>query len=121
MKKIAVVEDNPDNLLLLSAILEDYFEINEYQTGKEALEGITNDVPHLVLLDLSLPGMDGTEVLVKLRTNKITEDIPVIAITAHAMTGDREKYLALGFDEYLTKPILDEEIILESINKLLID
>lgn len=121
MKKIAVVEDNPDNLLLLSAILEDYFEINEYQTGKEALEGITNNVPHLVLLDLSLPGMDGTEVLVKLRRNKITEDIPVIAITAHAMTGDREKYLALGFDEYLTKPILDEEIILESINKLLTD
>lgn len=119
MKKIAVVEDNPDNRLLVCAILEDYYEINEYETGLEAIKGIKNEVPDLILLDISLPEMDGPEVLKLLREEELTKKVPVIAITAHAMEGDREKYLKLGFDDYITKPIIDENLILNSIKNLL--
>lgn len=117
--KIAVVEDNPDNRLLVSAILEDAYELDEYETGKEALAGIEADPPDLVLLDISLPEMDGTEVLSWLRGREDLEDLPVIALTAHAMAGDREKYLARGFDDYVTKPIVDESTLLDAIERWL--
>jgi len=115
MKKIAVVEDNPDNRLLVQAILEDLYDVVEYETGPEALEGMENDPPDLVLLDISLPGMDGAEVLRRLRDSPRLKTLPVVALTAHAMAGDREKYLKAGFDDYVTKPILDEGILLEVI------
>jgi len=115
MKKIAVVEDNPDNRLLVQAILEDLYDVVEYETGPEALEGMENDPPDLVLLDISLPGMDGAEVLRRLRESPRLKTLPVVALTAHAMAGDREKYLKAGFDDYVTKPILDEGILLEVI------
>ncbi|MCH7818138.1 MAG: response regulator [Candidatus Marinimicrobia bacterium] len=121
MKKIAVVEDNPDNRLLICAILEDYYEINEYETGLEAIKGLKKEVPSLILLDISLPGMDGPEVLKLLKEEELTKDVPVIAITAYAMAGDREKYLKLGFDDYITKPIIDEDLILKSIKNLIND
>lgn len=117
MKKIAVVEDNPDNLLLVQTILEDQYEVLEYETGFEAVEGLNNSVPDLVLLDISLPGMDGVEVLAHIRGDDRLKHVPVIAITAHAMTGDREKYLSLGFDDYLTKPILDDEALIRMIEQ----
>jgi len=115
MATIAVVEDNPDNRLLVQAILEDHYEIVEYETGAEALEGFQSAVPDLVLLDISLPGMDGTEVLRRMKADVRLSRLPVIALTAHAMAGDRERYLAQGFDEYLTKPIVDEEVLLQAI------
>src|ERR1043165_6599259 len=108
MRKIAVVEDNPDNQLLIRAILEDHYEITAYETGLEALAGLPRDLPDVVLQDISLPGMDGTEVLRRLRADATLRHLPVVAITAHAMTGDRERFLAAGFDDYLTKPIVDE-------------
>ena len=117
MKKIAVVEDNPDNLLLVDAILSELYELSEYETGIEALEGLQEDRPDLILLDISLPEMDGPEVLEKIRANEDLKDIPVIALTAHAMAGDREKYLGLGFDDYVTKPIVDEDILLNAIER----
>ncbi len=97
MKKIAVIEDNPDNRLLLRAILEERYEITDYESGFEALTGLPAQPPDLVLLDISLPGMDGTEVLKKIRAEPALSKLPVIALTAHAMSGDREKYLSLGF------------------------
>ncbi|HQH71305.1 MAG TPA: response regulator [bacterium] len=121
MKKIAVVEDNPDNRLLVQAILEDQYDVIEYETGQEALEGLENDRPDLVLLDISLPGMDGAEVLLHIRENGRLLHLPVVALTAHAMAGDREKYLNAGFDDYVTKPILDERILLEVIERGLVD
>lgn len=117
--KIAVVEDNPDNRLLVHALLEDDYEISEYETGVDAVKGLADDVPDLVLLDISLPEMDGTEVLAWMRSHEDLRDVPVIALTAHAMAGDREKYLRAGFNDYVTKPIVDEAVLLEAIERWL--
>ena len=117
--KIALAEDNIDNRLLVQAILEDQYEISEYENGTEVMDGLADDIPDLVLLDISLPGMDGTEVLQWVRSQERLSSLPVIALTAHAMSGDRERYLEMGFDEYVTKPIIDEEILMGAIERLL--
>ncbi len=119
MKKVCVVEDNPDNRLLVRALLEDMYTIQEYADGKEALEGMKREKPDLVLLDISLPEMDGPEVLQHMRADVDLQGLPVIALTAHAMGGDRDKYLAQGFDEYQSKPIVDEDVLIEKIEQLL--
>jgi len=119
MKTVALVEDNSDNRLLVRVILESLYEVTEYENGFAALEGLPKERPDLVLLDVSLPEMDGTEVLRRIRADANLRELPVIALTAHAMAGDREKYLAAGFDEYVTKPIVDETLLLGAIKKLL--
>jgi len=119
MKKIALVEDNPDNRLLISVLLGDKYEIAAYETGMTALAGLRSNPADLVLLDISLPEMDGTEVLRNIRADPALRALPVIALTAHAMTGDCEKFLAQGFDDYVTKPILDENILLDAIARAL--
>lgn len=119
MKKIAVVEDNPDNRLLVQAILDDKYELSEYETGAEAVAGLGGDKPDLILLDISLPEMDGTEVLAWIRQQDDIKDTPVIALTAHAMAGDREKFIREGFNDYVTKPIVDESVLLEAIERWL--
>lgn len=116
---VAVVEDNADNRLLLQAILGDRFDLNEYENGADALSAFEAKRPDLVLLDISLPDMDGTEILKRIRANASIRDLPVIALTAHAMTGDRERFLAAGFDDYITKPIVDETQLFSSIDRLL--
>lgn len=118
--RLAVVEDNPDNRLLLSALLEETYELDEYVDGPDALAGIPARPPALVLLDISLPGMEGPEVLRRLRADPALAGIPVIALTAHAMAGDRERYLALGFNSYVTKPIVDESLLFTAIQELLV-
>jgi len=117
--RIAVVEDNPDNRLLVQALLEDRFDIVEFETGVEAVAGLREAAADLVLLDISLPEMDGTEVLAWIRSQDDLKSIPVIALTAHAMAGDREKYLSAGFDDYLTKPIVDEDVLFEAVERCL--
>ena len=119
MKRVAIVEDNPDNRLLVEAILEDDFELELFEDGIEAVSGIPAFNPHVILLDISLPGMDGKEVLRRLRSEPATSAIPVIAFTAHAMYGDREDLLALGFNDYVSKPIVDEDVLLDAITNLL--
>jgi two-component system, cell cycle response regulator DivK len=119
MKRIAIVEDNRDNRLLLRAIIDDRYELVEYATGLVALDGIRGDPPDLILLDISLPEMDGTEVLRRLRKDPAMARIPAIALTAHAMRGVRERLLAEGFDGYVVKPIVDEEELLDTIARLL--
>jgi two-component system cell cycle response regulator DivK len=116
---VAVVEDNADNRLLVDAILGDQFVLHEYANGADALTGLRVRRPDLVLLDVSLPGMDGPEVLANIRRDPTLHDVPVIALTAHAMRGDRERYLALGFDEYVAKPIVDEDALVRVIERLL--
>jgi CheY-like chemotaxis protein len=119
MKQITLVEDNPDNRLLVRVILEPLYQVTEYENGSAALAGLRQQKPGLVLLDVSLPEMDGTEVLKRIRADERLRGLPVIALTAHAMAGDREKFLAAGFDDYVTKPIVDETLLLDAIQKLL--
>ena len=119
MKHLALVEDNPDNRLLIQALLKGRYEITEYTEGREALAGFEHSAPDLVLLDISLPGMDGTEVLERIRGDERWSAIPVVAITAHAMSGDRERLLRLGFDAYLAKPIMDSQELVRTIDGLL--
>ena len=120
MTTLAVVEDNADNRLLLRAILDGQYEIVEYDNGVDALAGLSASLPDLVLLDISLPGMDGNEILARIRADEALRHLPVIALTAHAMAGDREKYLAAGFNDYVTKPIVDEAILLGAIERWLV-
>jgi two-component system, cell cycle response regulator DivK len=119
VRRIAVIEDNADNRLLARAILEGLYQTVEYESGPDALAGMRTWPPALVLLDISLPVMDGTEVLRHIRADAALKELPVIALTAHAMAGDREKYLGLGFDAYVAKPIVDERLLLGEIERLL--
>ena len=119
MRTIAVVEDNADNRLLLQAILDGEYSLVEYDNGIDALAGLSASLPELVLLDISLPGMDGNEILIRIRADEKLRHLPVIALTAHAMSGDREKYLAAGFNDYITKPIVDETVLLGAIARWL--
>ena len=114
-RRLALVEDNADNRLLMHALLDDRYDLTDYETGAAALAGIPAQRPDLVLLDISLPEMDGTEVLRRLRADPALAGLPAVALTAHAMAGDRQKYLGVGFDDYVTKPIVDEQVLLEVI------
>lgn len=114
-----MVEDNADNRLLVRAILSAEYELHEYEDGRSAVRGILAKPPDLVLLDISLPGMDGTEVFSRLRREPSLANIPIVALTAHALPGDREKYLSAGFDEYVAKPIQDTLQFSDLIKRLL--
>jgi CheY-like chemotaxis protein len=117
MRKVAVVDDNADNRLIIRTILEDAYEIIEFSGGLEAIEGFRKNRPDVVILDISLPEMDGTEILRRIRDDSALHDLPVIALTAHAMVGDREKYLSSGFNDYVAKPILDMSILFQTIQR----
>ena len=119
MKTIAVVEDNRDNRLLLRAFLADRYEITEFENGPSALDAFRARLPDLVLLDISLPGMDGMAILAHIRADEALQKLPVVALTAHAMTGDRERFLRAGFNDYVAKPIVDESVLHATIEKLL--
>ena len=112
---IAVVEDRSDNRLLLQAILSDTYHITEYESGDDVIAGLSSTLPDIVLLDISLPGIDGVGVLERIRADARLRDLPVIALTAHTMAGDRERYLAAGFDAYVRKPIVNEADLLNTI------
>jgi CheY-like chemotaxis protein len=114
---IAVVEDNADNRLLLQALLGDRYDLVEFDNGADALAGLMASLPDLVLLDISLPGMDGNEILSRIRADERLRPLPVIALTAHAMSGDREKCLSAGFNDYITKPIVDELLLFDAIER----
>jgi CheY-like chemotaxis protein len=104
--KILIVEDNPDNMKLFSAVLAMRgHAVVGLPGGEELLPTMRAEAPQLVLLDIQLPGEDGFQLLAKLRAALGAGLPPVVALTAHAMSGDREKALAAGFSGYLTKPI----------------
>ena len=119
MTILAVVEDNADNRLLVRALLGHLYEVREYATGHEALAAFAADVPDVVLLDISLPGIGGVEVLGRMRADPRLAELPVVALTAHAMDGDRANFLRAGFDEYVLKPIVDEGVLLRAIARSL--
>lgn len=119
MKRVLVVEDNHDNMDLVEAFLEDDYELIKAFDGKAGYEMAVQEKPDLILLDISLPEMDGTEVIQHIRKNEQIKSTPVIALTAHAMLGDKEKFLEYGFDDYMSKPIVDDEELIELIETLL--
>jgi len=115
---ILVIEDNPDNLTTLKAMLQNGHVIDWAPSGKEGIHKAAGLKPGLILLDLSLPDMDGFEVLRRLREDEATRSIPVAAVTARAMKGDREKALEAGCEEYVTKPV-DRDELHRVVDKLL--
>jgi two-component system cell cycle response regulator DivK len=120
MTRVLYVEDNEDNVYLLKMRLEliEGYDIAVAKDGGEALEQVTADPPDLILMDLNLPGIDGWEATRRLKADAKTKAIPVIALTAHAMAGDREKALAAGCEDFDTKPI-DFERLLDKMKRLL--
>jgi two-component system, cell cycle response regulator DivK len=105
-KKILIVEDNQDNRELVVKVLRNKgFDLAEAADGEEAIEKAVSEKPDLILLDISLPKLDGYEVVKRLKSMEEFREIPVVAFTAHAMKGDREKVIAEGFEGYISKPI----------------
>ena len=106
MSKILIVEDNEMNRDMLSRRLERKgFEVVMAEDGAKGVDMSKSESPDLILMDLSLPVMDGWEATSTIKADDITKHIPIIVLTAHAMAGDREKALEAGADEYDTKPI----------------
>jgi CheY-like chemotaxis protein len=118
MKKILVVEDVELNMDLLVQLLEDEYEVLTAMDGAAGIELAVRERPDLILMDLSLPVIDGWEATRRIKTNQDLNHIPIIALTAHAMVGDAEEALAAGCDDYLTKP-LDEDLLFEKLDQLL--
>ena len=119
MVKVLLVEDNEMNREVLSRRLQRRgYEIVFAMDGQDAIETAHRETPSLILMDLSLPVMDGWQATQMIKGDEATKGIPIIVLTAHAMPDDREKALAIGADEYDTKPI-DFKGLLEKINALL--
>ncbi len=104
--KILLVDDEPDNCAVMTDVLEFYgMKIKVGRNGEEGLEILQDFVPTLILLDLSMPKMDGWEMIKHLKSDAQFQSLPVVALTAHAQREDKQRALAAGFDGYLTKPI----------------
>jgi two-component system, cell cycle response regulator DivK len=118
--RILYIEDNDDNVYMLKLRFEllDGFEVLVADNGKEGIVTAIAERPDLILMDLDLPVVDGWEASRQLKSDPATHDIPIIALTAHAMAGSREKALAAGCDDFDTKP-LDFDRLLQKINVLL--
>lgn len=109
--KVLIIEDNPDNRITARAIIGNNYEIIEAEDGELGIQKTINERPDLILLDISLPKKDGFAVIKAIRETQDIKDIPVIALTAKAMKGDREKITAAGCDEYVSKPINGDELL----------
>jgi two-component system cell cycle response regulator DivK len=108
MKKILIVEDVELNVDLLTQLLEDEYELIVAGDGAQGVALAEQEHPDLILMDISLPGMDGYEATRRMKANDGLKHIPVIGLSAHAMSGDADKALAVGCDDYLTKPVNEE-------------
>ncbi len=103
---ILVVEDNDRNRRLMRIVLKAKgYEVIEAAKGKEAMDYLSTHVPDLILMDIQLPGRDGLTLTKEIKSNEQTKDIPVVAVTAYAMKGDKERMLESGCDGYISKPI----------------
>ena len=110
--RILVVEDNRDNMTLIKDVLSSLdYEVLSAKDGEEGLHSARTEKPSLILMDLSLPRMDGWTATRQLKSDPELAHIPVIALTAHAMIGDRERALSAGCDDYVSKPINIRELI----------
>ena len=114
MKRVLVVEDNETNLYLIRFILEKSgFEVIVSRDGGSGVELSVKEKPDLIIMDLQLPDIDGLETTKRIRASEIDGEIPIVALTSYALTGDREKALAAGCTGYIEKPINPETFVLE--------
>jgi two-component system cell cycle response regulator DivK len=111
-KTVLLVEDNPHNRKIFSGMLSHAgFRVVEAIDGNEALVKVTSEKPDLVLMDLSIPGIDGRECTRRIKSDPATKQLPVIALTAHAMRGDEERAREAGCDGYLSKPVSPKKVV----------
>lgn len=108
MKKILIVEDVAMNVDLLTQLLEDEFELLFAEDGAAGVSKAEQEKPDVILMDMSLPVMDGYEATRRIKANDALKHIPIIGLSAHAMSGDEAKARAAGCDDYLTKPVNDD-------------
>lgn len=113
MIRVLYVEDNDDNVYMLKMRLEllDEFEVLTAEDGEKGCDMAAAERPDIILMDLEMPGIDGWEATRRLKSNPQTRDIPIIALSAHALAGSREKALVAGCDEYDTKPIEFDRLV----------
>ncbi len=116
---VLLVEDNPHNRKIFSGMLAHHgFAVREAETGDLALKMVSEQAPDIILMDLSIPGIDGWECTKRLKADPKTRAIPIVALTAHAMRGDEERARAAGCDGYLSKPV-SPKLVVEEVRKFL--
>lgn len=119
MAKVLVVDDEPNIVLSLEFLMQQAgFEVTTAGDGETALELVTQTLPDLILLDISLPGISGFEVLAELRSQEAYKRLPIVMLTAHGREVEKEKGLALGADDYITKPF-STRLLVEKVQALL--
>jgi two-component system, cell cycle response regulator DivK len=113
MSKVLYVDDNDDNVYMLKMRLEllGDFEVITAEDGEKGCEMVCTERPDIVLMDLEMPGISGWEAAKRIKSNPETRDIPVLALSAHALAGEREKALAAGCDEFDTKPVEFDRLV----------
>ena len=111
---VLLVEDNEDNRIIYSTVLRHLgYEVVEALDGLQAIELARTVKPDIILMDISIPELDGWEATRILRQDPVTKDIPIVALTAHALADDRERATALGFTSYLAKPVEPRAVVAE--------
>lgn len=120
MPTALIIEDTPDNMRLICFILNrNGIDTVEAETGRKGIDlALTEERPDFIVLDIQLPDMDGTDVLKEIRSSKYNGDIPIIAMTSYAMSGDRERLLEMGCNGYIEKPI-DPMTVMDEIIEIL--
>ena len=119
MPLVAIVDDAEDHREILYYLLRDQYDVLSYESGQEAIDAFRHTKPDLIIMDIRLADMDGVEVLHRVRADDALKHTPVIALTAQAMHGDRERCLTAGFNDYVAKPLLRPENLLETIQRLI--
>ena len=111
MPRVLVVDDEPNILLSLEFLMQAGFEVTTAEDAEQAQALISQQVPDLILLDISLPGMSGFDLLEQLRADEATRSLPVVMLTAHGREVEKEKGMALGASDYITKPFSTRELV----------
>jgi len=113
-RKVLIIEDNEQNLYLETYLLEkNGFDVVSAEDGFNGIKLVETEQPDVILLDIQLPGMDGFEVLERIRSLPQNSTVPVIAVTSHAMAGDRDRMLNAGCNDYIEKPINPDSFVMQ--------
>ena len=117
--KVLLVEDNEDNRIVFATVLRYFgYEVEQALTGDEGLEMAQKHPPDVILMDISMPGLDGYELTRRLRSTKSTESIPIIALTAHALASDRRRAFEAGCNDFIAKPC-EPRVVVDAVGRWL--